>query len=43
MPNVLDLQSLATDVAWDQREGGEGATSCSVNKCSIYRMDGFVG
>jgi hypothetical protein len=43
MTNVLDLQSLAIDIVWDRRGGGEGATSCSVNSCSIYRMDGFAG
>jgi len=42
MPHVLDLQDLATDLAWDRRDGGEGATSCSVQSCSIYHMDGFV-
>jgi hypothetical protein len=42
MPNVLDLQNLATDVAWDRNDGGEGGTTCSVNSCSIYHMDGFA-
>lgn len=41
MPNVLDLQTLATDMPGDRNDGGEGATSCSVNACSLYHMDGF--
>lgn len=42
MANVLDLQNLAIDQAWHQNDGGEGGTTCSVNCCSIYHMDGFA-
>lgn len=42
MPNVLDLQNLATDMAWDRNDGGEWGTTCSTGSCSIYHMDGFV-
>jgi hypothetical protein len=43
MPNVLDLQNLETDLAWDRNDGGFGwGTSCSTGSCSIYHMDGFV-
>jgi hypothetical protein len=42
MPNVLDLQNLVIDQAWDQNDGGEGGTTCRVNCRSIYHMDGFA-
>lgn len=41
MPNVLDLQTLATDDMGDRNDGGGGVSTCSNYKCSIWQADGF--
>ncbi|PTR35472.1 hypothetical protein C8J98_101738 [Luteibacter sp. OK325] len=43
MPNILDLQNLPTDPAWDRGNTGQCGSTASMHCCLKHQMDGFAG
>ena len=43
MPNILDLQSLVTESAWESGNSHEHGSTASLRDCPRYQADGFAG
>jgi len=43
MPNILDLQSLAPERAWESGQTHGFGSTVSVSECLNYQTDDFAG